>query len=63
MKSAIAAPYDDSDELLALLEKLRDEGEVVISSFNQELSEQDQRELDCDRRIVQRGGMWVVEKF
>jgi len=49
--------------LLALLEKLRDEGEVVISSFNQELSEQDQRELDCDRRIVQRGGMWVVEKF
>jgi ATP phosphoribosyltransferase regulatory subunit len=63
LKSAIAAPYDDSDELLALLEKLRDEGEVVISSFNQELSEQDQRELDCDRRIVQRGGMWVVEKF
>jgi ATP phosphoribosyltransferase regulatory subunit len=63
LKSAIAAPYDDSDELLALLEKLRDEGEVVISSFNQELSEQDQRELDCDRRIVQRGGMWVIEKF
>lgn len=60
----ILAPDDDSDKLLAVVEKLRAAGEIVITDLgNNMLSEQERKELNCDRQLVVRESEWVVENF
>ena len=56
---AILAPPGGEATLRAAIEKLRQAGEIVI----QELPghEVTRGELGCERRLVQRGGTWVIE--
>ncbi len=64
LPTAILAPSDDSDKLLARVEKLRAEGEIVITNLGDNiLREQERQELNCDRQLVVRDGEWVVENF
>lgn len=62
--TAILAPNDDSDELLAQVTKLRAAGEIVITNLSDTmLKEQERKELNCDRQLLLRDGEWVVERF
>ncbi|PCJ24382.1 MAG: ATP phosphoribosyltransferase regulatory subunit [SAR86 cluster bacterium] len=61
-KPVIVAPGLEETELLSAVEKLRAKGEIVITNLaDEELSVQDQQDLNCDRKMVKRDGNWVVE--
>ena len=63
-RAAIIAPNDNQADLLALVNSLRAQGEIVITNLDDgQLNEQDIEDLNCDRQIVIRDGKWVVEKF
>lgn len=59
---AILAPAEPDAELAALVERLRGQGETVIVNLcDGEPGKDLLAELNCDRRLVRRGGDWVVE--
>ena len=57
----ILAPHGSDAGLLAAIAALRTQGEVVIVELPGDQARRD--ELGCDRRLVQRGGKWVLEKL
>ena len=58
----ILAPASAEPGLLALIEQLRRDGEVVIGDLGKDGSEQAVlEEMNCDRRIVRKGKDWIVE--
>lgn len=62
--STIIAPSDDDAVLLALVSKLRSEGEIVICNLKSAAMSSDElRELNCDREIVQVDGEWQVKNL
>jgi len=58
--SAILAPWRHDEGLRAAVAALRDAGEVVIQALPGH--EHDMDEFACDRVLVERDGVWVVEK-
>lgn len=61
-KPVIIAPGLDDAELLTAVAQLRAEGEIVITNLGEgELNSQDQQDLNCDRKLVNRDGKWQVE--
>jgi ATP phosphoribosyltransferase regulatory subunit len=63
-KKAIIAPSSNDSELMKVVSTLRDEGEVVVTNLlADDLSVQDQKDLNCDRQLVCRDGVWVVENL
>lgn len=63
-RTCILAPNDASDELLELVTKLRADGCIVINNLCPEaLTDEDRKELSCDRQIVNRDGKWLLEDF
>jgi len=58
--SAILAPWRHDEALRAAVAALRDEGEVVIQALPGH--EHDMDEFACDRVLVERDGVWVVEQ-
>ena len=56
--------YSSTGELMKVVSTLRDEGEVVVTNLlADDLSVQDQKDLNCDRQLVCRDGVWVVENL
>ena len=63
-RTAIIAPGDSDVDLLALVNNLREQGEVVITTLgDDELSEQHLLELNCDRKLIKRDGKWIVDSL
>ncbi|MEM5325271.1 ATP phosphoribosyltransferase regulatory subunit [Paraburkholderia sp. JHI2823] len=58
--SAILAPWRHDEALRAAVAALRDAGEVVIQALPGH--EHDMDEFACDRVLVERDGVWVVEQ-
>ena len=58
---AILAPHGGDGSLDEAVEALRAQGEVVVAESPGH--EDSLGELNCDRRLVQRGGAWCVEKI
>jgi len=58
--SAILAPWRHDEALRAAISALRDAGEVVIQALPGH--EHDMDEFACDRVLVERDGVWVVEQ-
>jgi ATP phosphoribosyltransferase regulatory subunit len=58
--TAILAPWRHDEALRAAIAALRDAGEVVIQALPGH--EHDMDEFACDRVLVERDGVWVVEK-
>ena len=64
MKSAICAPDRADQDLIALINTLRNKGECVVVDFSGSgLDEKAAKELNCDRQIVKRDDGWVVENI
>lgn len=60
--AAILAPAQIDPELLVEIERLRDQGEVVISNLEPDIPAAERcRELGCDRKLVKRGESWQLE--
>ncbi|WP_322007707.1 ATP phosphoribosyltransferase regulatory subunit [Paraburkholderia tropica] len=57
--SAILAPWKHDEALRAAVAALRDSGEVVIQALPGH--DHDMDEFACDRTLVERNGVWVVE--
>jgi len=57
-KSGISAPQLDDASLLEMINKLRDEGETVVVDFLGDAKLR--KELQCDRELVLREGVWQV---
>ncbi|WP_321784826.1 ATP phosphoribosyltransferase regulatory subunit [Paraburkholderia sp. J94] len=57
--SAILAPWKHDEALRAAVAALRDAGEVVIQALPGH--DHDMDEFACDRTLVERDGVWVVE--
>jgi ATP phosphoribosyltransferase regulatory subunit len=57
--SAILAPWKHDDALRASVSALRDAGEVVIQALPGH--DHDLDEFACDRLLVERDGVWIVE--
>lgn len=63
-KPVILAPGIDDAQLLAAVEKLRADGEVVVVNLGEtELGSQDLEDLNCDRKLVSRDGKWQLEEL
>lgn len=63
-KAAIIVPDNNDANLLALVETLRRQGEIVVTWFGDaKLSRQDCAEQSCDRHIVNKNGVWIVESL
>jgi ATP phosphoribosyltransferase regulatory subunit len=60
-QGTILAPHGANPGLTAAIEALRCQGEVVIVELPGHEARRD--EFGCDRRLVQRGGKWEVEKL
>ncbi|HEY4804032.1 MAG TPA: ATP phosphoribosyltransferase regulatory subunit [Paraburkholderia sp.] len=58
--SAILAPWRHDEGLRAAVAALRDAGEVVIQALPGH--EHDMDEFACDRVLIERDGVWVVER-
>ncbi|MCP3711916.1 ATP phosphoribosyltransferase regulatory subunit [Paraburkholderia sp. CNPSo 3274] len=58
--SAILAPWRHDEALRTAVAALRDAGEVVIQALPGH--EHDMDEFACDRVLIERDGVWVVEK-
>ena len=58
--SAILAPWRHDEALRAAISALRDAGEVVIQALPGH--EHDMDEFACDRELVERDGVWVIEQ-
>lgn len=56
---AILAPAGEADELLAEIEQLRSQGQIVIQALPNIQS--DASELNCDRQLSQVNGQWQVK--
>jgi ATP phosphoribosyltransferase regulatory subunit len=60
-RAAIIAPGDSDVDLFALVNSLREKGEIVITWLgDDELSEQQLQELNCDRKLIKQDGEWIV---
>jgi len=60
-KPGILAPISGGDELTALIEELRNQGEIVVTNISAEsLTVRDLAELDCNRQITFENNSWVV---
>lgn len=59
---AILAPVLDNEALVTAVNKLREAGEVVVSSLGQDGSHV-ATEMNCNRRLVLQSGNWVVEEI
>lgn len=59
--AGIYAPYLEERELNALIQRLRAQGERVVSALPGQVG--DARAMQCDRQIVKQGNNWVVEKL
>ncbi len=63
-KAAIIVPNNNDANLLELVETLRRQGEIVVTWFGDaKLSRQDCAEQSCDRHIVNKNGVWIVESL
>ena len=63
-KAAIIVPNNNDANLLELVETLRRQGEIVVTWFGDaKLSRQDCAEQNCDRHIVNKNGVWIVESL
>ena len=63
-RAAIIAPGEGDVDLFALVNSLREQGEVVITWLgDDELSEQHRQELNCDRKLIKRDGKWIVDSL
>ena len=63
-KAAIIVPDNNDANLLELVETLRRQGEIVVTWFGDaKLSRQDCAEQSCDRHIVNKNGVWIVESL
>lgn len=62
--AAILATVSTNAEMIKEVRKLREAGEIVISSLqDKQISKPEAEELGCDRRLVLQAGKWVVEKL
>lgn len=59
MPGAILAPWPEDGEAQAEIDRLRAQGEIVIAALPGH--EGSWRETGCDRRLVRRGGEWIIE--
>ncbi|MGQ0442589.1 MAG: ATP phosphoribosyltransferase regulatory subunit [Methylophilaceae bacterium] len=59
LPKTILAPAGEDTHLLAKIETLRGDGQIVIQSLPNSQVYVD--ELNCDRKLVQRNGQWQVE--
>lgn len=60
----ILAPAGGDGQLQSLIEELRSQGEIVITSLTAgDVGATETRELDCDRYITRQSGQWVMEKL
>ena len=59
LKTAIRAPWSDSEGLRAAVAALRERGETVVCALSGDASEID--EFLCDRELLEVGGKWVVQ--
>ncbi len=63
-KKAIIAPAGNDANLLQAITDLRAKGEIVISNLaSTELTAQDHEDLNCDRQLLSRNGVWIVENL
>ncbi len=58
-KPAVRAPWGDAAGLRVAVTRLRASGEIVIQALPGH--EHDQEEFACDRVLVERAGLWVIE--
>lgn len=61
IKAGILAPYIQDKDLRDTIAALRAQGETVIVDLPGHDAQQG--ELDCDRRLVRRGGAWQIENI
>jgi ATP phosphoribosyltransferase regulatory subunit len=61
MPGAILAPWPEDTLLLAEIERLRAQGEIVIAALPDHAD--GWREAGCDRRLVRRNDQWIVESL
>lgn len=59
MPGAILAPWPEDEATHAEIERLRTQGEIVITALPGH--EGSWREAGCDRRLVRRGEAWIIE--
>ncbi len=59
-RQGIFAPADDDPDLLALIARLRDEGECVITQLPEQQG--GAVEMGCDRQLVKTSGGWKVKQ-
>lgn len=57
---AISAPFADDLELASLIAELRGQGQRVIVQFDGSVTQEQLRQLDCDRQILKNNGTWQV---
>ena len=61
-RAGIIAPNLNDTELQESINKLRQEGEIVIVNFTDALlDEKTQAEMNCDRQLILKDGAWVVD--
>lgn len=61
-KPAILAPAEPDGQLMAVIDKLRGQGEIVITNLSQNPPSADEiAELGCDRRLICHDGSWVIQ--
>ncbi|MCG8413678.1 MAG: ATP phosphoribosyltransferase regulatory subunit [Pseudomonadales bacterium] len=62
LAKGILAPLDDDPDLLTVVSKLRQAGDIVIQQLTvEEAGAEECAAMNCDRRIVKQGDDWVVE--
>ena len=61
MPKGILAPHKNDAALDAAIAELRGQGQVVVVDLLEDSAHRS--ELDCDRQLVSRGAVWVVEKI